>query len=177
VVVVEGGGDSAGPRSASAWLDPSLPRTPAPATLSAALRGSPAPSPPTAPALQHLLGPDWRQQLPASPAARRYAAHLEALGRRDPALLLPYAYSLYVPLLIGLLGQQVKKTLGLQVWGWTAVGLGSHGAGQLRAGGPAAALRRAAPCSAAPSLCITRQPSRPDQLCVCFLPLPFRART
>jgi heme oxygenase len=57
--------------------------------------------------------PGWRWAASASAAAQGYAAHLRALAEEEPALLLPYAWSLYVPVTLGFMGQRVAKGLGL----------------------------------------------------------------
>lgn len=63
--------------------------------------------------LAHLLGPSWRSSIPASAAAAAYAAHLQQLADSDPVLLLPYAFSLYVPILLGFLAQRIQRNLQL----------------------------------------------------------------
>jgi heme oxygenase len=63
--------------------------------------------------LAHLLGPDWRSCIPASAAAAAYAAHLEQLAAANPALLLPCAFSLYVPILLGFMARRIQQSLQL----------------------------------------------------------------
>jgi heme oxygenase len=63
--------------------------------------------------LAHLLGPGWRSKLPPSPAAEAYAAHIAALSARNPTLLLPYVFSLHVPILLGFLGRRIQTALQL----------------------------------------------------------------
>lgn len=63
--------------------------------------------------LQHLLGDNWRSQVPPSPAAEAYAAHLQQLSDTDPVMLLPYVFSMHVPILLGFLGQRIQRTLQL----------------------------------------------------------------
>lgn len=63
--------------------------------------------------LEYLLGPDWRDKIPKSAAAQAYANHLQQLADEDPVLLLPYAFSLYVPILLGFMAQRIQKNLQL----------------------------------------------------------------
>ncbi|GBF89739.1 hypothetical protein Rsub_02909 [Raphidocelis subcapitata] len=63
--------------------------------------------------LEALLGPDWAAAVPASRSARAYAEHLERLADTAPELLIPYAWSLNVPILLPFMGRQVAKGLGL----------------------------------------------------------------
>lgn len=63
--------------------------------------------------LEHLLGPDWRDKIPKSAAAEAYADHLQQLANEDPVLLLPYAFSLYIPILLGFMAQRIQKNLQL----------------------------------------------------------------
>jgi heme oxygenase len=55
----------------------------------------------------------WRWAAAASVSAAEYAAHLRALAEEDPALLIPYAWSLYVPVTLGFMGQRVARGLGV----------------------------------------------------------------
>lgn len=55
----------------------------------------------------------WRWAASASASAQDYALHLRALSDEDPALLIPYAWSLYVPVALGFLGRRVANGLGL----------------------------------------------------------------
>jgi heme oxygenase len=55
----------------------------------------------------------WRWAAAASSSAAEYAAHLQALADEDPALLLPYAWSLYVPVTLGFMGARVARGLGV----------------------------------------------------------------
>lgn len=64
--------------------------------------------------LEHLLGPGWRGAVPPSSSAESYAERLRQLSERDPALLLPYAWSLHVPILLGFFGQRVARGLGIK---------------------------------------------------------------
>ena len=63
--------------------------------------------------LAYLLGPNWRSSMATSPAGEAYAAHLQSLSDSQPLLLLPYAYSLYVPILLGFMAQRIQKNLKL----------------------------------------------------------------
>jgi len=63
--------------------------------------------------LKHLLGSEWCSQLPSSSAAAAYADHLQRLADQDPVLLLPYVFSMHVPILLGFLGQRIQRTLQL----------------------------------------------------------------
>jgi heme oxygenase len=63
--------------------------------------------------LAYLLGTGWEQQLERSAAAEAYAAHLQQLSDTSPHLLLPYAFSLYVPILLGFMGQRLRRSLAL----------------------------------------------------------------
>jgi heme oxygenase len=63
--------------------------------------------------LQHLLGSNWRSAVVASPAAEAYAAHLQHLADKDPVLLLPYVFSMHIPILLGFLAQRIQRTLQL----------------------------------------------------------------
>lgn len=63
--------------------------------------------------LAYLLGPGWEQQRERSVAGEAYAAHLQHLSDSAPHLLLPYAFSLYVPLLLGFMGQRLRRSLAL----------------------------------------------------------------
>eukprot|EP00882_Tetradesmus_deserticola_P005793 GHRQ01006098.1.p2 GENE.GHRQ01006098.1~~GHRQ01006098.1.p2 ORF type:complete len:258 (+),score=71.27 GHRQ01006098.1:1580-2353(+) len=63
--------------------------------------------------LKHLLGPSWRSLVPVSSAADAYAAHLQQLADNNPVLLLPYAFSLYVPILLGFMAQRIQRQLQL----------------------------------------------------------------
>jgi heme oxygenase len=63
--------------------------------------------------LAHLLGPSWRSSIPKSAAAEGYATHLQHLADSNPVLLLPYAFSLYVPILLGFLVQRIQRNLQL----------------------------------------------------------------
>ncbi|WIA12136.1 hypothetical protein OEZ86_003119 [Tetradesmus obliquus] len=63
--------------------------------------------------LAYLLGPNWRSYIPSSQAAAAYAAHLEQLAAANPVLLLPYAFSLYVPILLGFMARRIQKSLAL----------------------------------------------------------------
>jgi heme oxygenase len=63
--------------------------------------------------LVHLLGPGWRALIPANAAAEMYAQHLRQLADRDPVLLLPYVFSLHVPILLGFMSRRIGKALGL----------------------------------------------------------------
>lgn len=58
-------------------------------------------------------GKDWQAKVPASQAAAAYAEHLQNLSDADPLLLLPYVFSMHVPILLGFLGQRIQKTLQL----------------------------------------------------------------
>lgn len=63
--------------------------------------------------LEYFLGPNWQHQIPYSAAAQAYADHLQQLADDDPVLLLPYAFSLYVPILLGFMAQRIQKNLQL----------------------------------------------------------------
>lgn len=63
--------------------------------------------------LKHLLGSEWCRQLPSSSAAAAYADHLQRLADQDPVLLLPYVFSMHVPILLGFLAQRIQRTLQL----------------------------------------------------------------
>lgn len=63
--------------------------------------------------MQHLLGSGWRSAVPASPAAEAYVQHLQDLSDQDPLLLLPYVFSMHIPILLGFLGQRIQRTLQL----------------------------------------------------------------
>lgn len=65
--------------------------------------------------LQHLLGSHWCSAVVASSAAEAYAAHLQQLADKNPVLLLPYVFSMYVhiPILLGFLAQRIQRTLQL----------------------------------------------------------------
>jgi heme oxygenase len=66
-------------------------------------------------AVQVLLGDGWIKELgEPSPATAKYVAHLKDIAAEDPALLIPYQYSLYVPLLLGVLAVKVRKALRLR---------------------------------------------------------------
>jgi heme oxygenase len=64
-------------------------------------------------ALQHLLGSHWRSAVVASSAAEAYAAHLQQLADKNPVLLLPYMFSMHIPILLGFLAQRIQRTLQL----------------------------------------------------------------
>lgn len=96
--------------------------------------------------LQDLLGPNWRSAIPKSSAAEAYASHLQELADKDPVLLLPYAFSLYIPILLGFMAQRIQKNLQLPDEKGLAfftvrtlpVGAGAHsgrGASRVMAGG------------------------------------------
>lgn len=55
----------------------------------------------------------WRWAAASSSSAQAYASHLRELSEEDPALLIPYAWSLYVPVTLGFMGRRVAKGLGL----------------------------------------------------------------
>lgn len=65
--------------------------------------------------LRHLHGEDWPDTLPPQPAAIEYAAHLTALDRDAPQLLLAHAYVRYLGDLSGgqVLRRVVARSLGL----------------------------------------------------------------
>lgn len=63
--------------------------------------------------LQHFLGSDWQKQVPVSPEAEAYAEHLQQLADQDPLMLLPYVFSMHVPILLGFLGQRIQRSLQL----------------------------------------------------------------
>lgn len=65
--------------------------------------------------LVHLHGEDWHDTLPPQPAALDYAAHLGALERDAPQLLLAHAYVRYLGDLSGgqALRRVVTRSLGL----------------------------------------------------------------
>lgn len=63
--------------------------------------------------LQHFLGPSWRDKVAPSAAAAAYAQHLRSLSQIDPLLLLPYAFSMYIPILLGFMAQRISRTLQL----------------------------------------------------------------
>jgi heme oxygenase len=63
--------------------------------------------------LQHLLGKGWQSTVPASTPAKAYADHLQTLADRDPVLLLPYVFSMHIPILLGFLAQRIQRTLQL----------------------------------------------------------------
>jgi hypothetical protein len=68
----------------------------------------PPPPPPRAPRAQFLLGPGWRAEVPPSAPAEAYAEHLSALAAApDASLLLPYAWSLHVPVMLPFMGRKV----------------------------------------------------------------------
>jgi len=76
---------------------------------------SPPPTSPFPPRArpQFLLGKDWREKLPPSKAAEAYAAHLRRVAARDPAMLIPFAWSLNVPILLPFMGKRIAQGLGL----------------------------------------------------------------
>jgi heme oxygenase len=55
----------------------------------------------------------WRWAAASSSSAQAYASDLRELSEEDPALLIPYAWSLYVPVTLGFMGRRVAKGLGL----------------------------------------------------------------
>jgi heme oxygenase len=63
--------------------------------------------------LAHFLGPDWSSLIVPSHAAQAYTDHLQQLADDDPVLLLPYAFSLYIPILLGFMAQRIQKNLQL----------------------------------------------------------------
>lgn len=63
--------------------------------------------------LQHLLGKDWQSAVPASVPAKAYADHLQQLADNDPVRLLPYVFSMHIPILLGFLAQRIQRTLQL----------------------------------------------------------------
>lgn len=63
--------------------------------------------------LQHLLGKDWQSAMSASPPATAYADHLQQLADSDPVLLLPYVFSMHIPILLGFMAQRIQRTLQL----------------------------------------------------------------
>lgn len=68
--------------------------------------------------LQFLLGPGWRAAVPKSATAESYAQHLRGLAAGgDPALLLPYAWSLHVPVMLPFMGRKVAQGLRLREGG------------------------------------------------------------
>lgn len=93
--------------------DKSIASTPGLCTVIAAVSSIPSRSQAMQEDLTHLLGKDWQTKVPASQAAATYAEHLQHLADTDPLLLLPYVFSMHVPILLGFLGQRVQKTLQL----------------------------------------------------------------
>eukprot|EP00877_Chromochloris_zofingiensis_P001692 jgi/Chrzof1/11523/UNPLg00457.t1_GUN2B[v5.2] len=63
--------------------------------------------------LQFYLGPNWANHLAKSRAAEAYVQHLHLLSEQNPVLLLPYAYSFYIPIVLGFLGQRIHRALQL----------------------------------------------------------------
>lgn len=63
--------------------------------------------------LEYLLGSNWHTAVPASPAAEAYADHLQQLADTDPVLLLPYVFSMHIPILLGFMAQRIQRTLQL----------------------------------------------------------------
>lgn len=61
--------------------------------------------------LVHYLGVDWRDDYLMHPAVRNYLNHLLDIQQREPLLLLPYVYHLYMGLLSG--GQILSKKRAL----------------------------------------------------------------
>jgi len=57
--------------------------------------------------LDHLHGPAWRNELAVQPAARAYAAHIAAIERSEPVLLVAHAYVRYLGDLSG--GQALRR--------------------------------------------------------------------
>jgi hypothetical protein len=67
------------------------------------------------PTPQHLLGAGWRAALPRSAAAAAYEEHLQQLAAApDASLLLPYAWSLHVPVMLPFMGRKVAQGLGVK---------------------------------------------------------------
>lgn len=67
--------------------------------------------------LEHFLGEKGAQGARPSPAGARYAAYVRALAERDPALLVPHAYTRYLGDLSGgqVMKKSVQKSFGLAV--------------------------------------------------------------
>lgn len=65
--------------------------------------------------LAHFLGPAWQSRLAPSPAAERYAAHLDRLAADAPPGLVAHAYTRYLGDLSGgrLLRDRAARALGL----------------------------------------------------------------
>lgn len=82
-------------------------------TVIAAVNGIPSRSEAIEVDLQHFLGSDWQTKIPVSKAATAYVEHLQQLADSDPILLLPYVFSMHVPILLGFLGQRIQRTLKL----------------------------------------------------------------
>lgn len=63
--------------------------------------------------LEFFLGSDWRKAMAGAQtrAVRDYLQHLDVVEKKDPLLLVPYGYMLYIPILIGALKTRVKDTL------------------------------------------------------------------
>jgi len=87
----------------------------------------------------------WRWAAASSESAQAYAAHLQALADEDPALLIPYAFSLYVPVALGFLGKRVAKGLGVA----PPTPAAGDGAGAAAAASAAASAAAAAAAAAA----------------------------
>ncbi|XP_008328986.1 heme oxygenase 1a [Cynoglossus semilaevis] len=65
--------------------------------------------------LEHFFGPNWKEQVIVPAATHRYERRLREIGRTNPLLLVPHAYTRYLGDLSGgqVLGKITQKCLGL----------------------------------------------------------------
>ncbi|KAL3670354.1 hypothetical protein V7S43_004664 [Phytophthora oleae] len=57
--------------------------------------------------LRFYLGEDWSTKFQPTQAVQDYVTHLKELGEKDPVLVLPYCYHMYMAMLAG--GMMIKK--------------------------------------------------------------------
>ncbi|KAG6623425.1 Heme oxygenase [Phytophthora cinnamomi] len=57
--------------------------------------------------LKFYLGEDWSSKYQPPQAVQNYIQHLQELGEKDPMLVLPYCYHMYMAILAG--GMMIKK--------------------------------------------------------------------
>lgn len=57
--------------------------------------------------LRFYLGEDWSTKFQATQAVQSYVKHLKELEEKDPVLILPYCYHMYMAMLAG--GMMIKK--------------------------------------------------------------------
>ncbi|OWZ14046.1 Heme oxygenase [Phytophthora megakarya] len=57
--------------------------------------------------IRFYLGEDWTTKYPPTPAVHHYVKHLKELEEKDPILVLPYCYHMYMAMLAG--GMMIKK--------------------------------------------------------------------